>query len=413
MSLTIDEAIRRVLTFLEGVPLAPATVRYYSYCCAHVKEYYVGNELQYFTSDDAARFAEEQLSRSENGDFIKIYALIMRKAAYYIADCFESRELVWKRNKYRKTRLRGQYQQILDSFEESLSGNLSKGSVYNIVNEVRKFLSFLESSGCADIQNLTAGLLRSYVVQEAPKHTGNFINLTWPLKKFVAFLQKDGIGVSINARLLLANPAPGHERVLDAFGDDEAASLLESIDTATDQGKRDYAVVMLALDTGLRWSDIAKMELSDISWEKKELRVRQEKTGTPLILPLTVRAGEAVAKYILEARPGCDSPYIFLRLRRPYGPMLSSASPVADLMRRYYEKNGIGHYFGDGKTFHGLRRTMGTNLVKNGIPLEEVSQILGHRSVNSSRHYISLHEEMLAECCMDITPFATGKEGLL
>ena len=55
---------------------------------------------------------------------------------------------------------------------------------------------------------------------------------------------------------------------------------------------------------------------------------------------------------------------------------------------------------------------MGTNLVRNGTPLEEVSQILGHRDINSSRHYISLHDEMLAECCMDISMFATEKEGL-
>lgn len=412
MSLSIDEAIKKVLSFLESIPLAPATVRYYSFCCGHVKEYYLKNGLQCFTHDDAARFAAEQIACSENGEFIKTYALVMRKAAYYIADCFASNELIWKRNRYKQHCLCDQYQMILDSFEESLSGNLSEGSVYNIVNETRRFLSYLESTECTGIQNLTAEMLRSYVIREAPKHTGNFINLTWPLKRFIEYLQKDGLGVSINTAILLANPVPSHERVLDAFDSRETASILESIDTKTVRGKRDYAIVMLALETGLRWSDIAKMELPDISWENRTIRVRQEKTGTSIILPLTVKAGNAVAKYILEARPRCDSPYIFVRLRRPYEPMLSSATPVADIMRRYYKTNGIEHHFGDGKTFHGLRRTMGTNLVKSGIPLEEVSQILGHRSINSARHYISLHEEMLAECCMDIGPFATRKEGL-
>ena len=101
---------------------------------------------------------------------------------------------------------------------------------------------------------------------------------------------------------------PVHERVLPAFDDDETKAILESIDTSTKQGRRDYAVVMLALDTGLRWSDIAKMQLSDILWEKREIRVKQEKTDTPLTLPLTLRAGTAVADYILEARPKCSSP---------------------------------------------------------------------------------------------------------
>lgn len=412
MSLSIDEAIKKVLSFLKSIPMAPATVKCYSCCCSHVRDYCQRNALQEFSYKDAASFTAEQLKLAENGKFGKIYALIMRKAAYYVADCFETGTLEWKRNRYTITELPENYQQILGSFEESISGKLAEGSVYNIIHEIRKFLKYLEKAGCLTIQDLSADILRAYVIQEAPKHMGNYVNLTWPLKKFLAYVKKSGVALSGTFDFLLANPAPVHERVLPAFDDDETKAILESIDTSTKQGRRDYAVVMLALDTGLRWSDIAKMQLSDILWEKREIRVKQEKTDTPLTLPLTLRAGTAVADYILEARPKCSSPYVFLRLRKPYSSMLSSASPTKDLMGRYFKKNGIEHHFGDGKTFHGLRRTMGTNLVRNGTPLEEVSQILGHRDINSSRHYISLHDEMLAECCMDISMFATEKEGL-
>lgn len=412
MSLKIDEAIVKVLSFLENIPMAPATVRYYSFCCGHVRKYCQRNGIQSFMYADAATFTEEQKRRSENGDFCKTYALIMRKAAYYVADCFESGELVWKRNRYKTVELCSQHQQLLNTFEESISGPLGEGSVYNVVSEVRKFLKYMETLECHDIRYLTADIIRTYVIQEAPKHRGNYINLTWPLKKFLAYVKSCGIEVPVSPDILLANPAPPHEKVLPAFDGDETAAMLASIETCTDQGKRDYAVVVLALDTGLRWSDIAKLRLSDISWEKCEIHVEQKKTGTPLALPFTIRAGNAVAGYILNARPKCDSPYIFLRLRRPYGPMLNSASPTEDIMRGYFAKNGIEHRRGDGKTFHGLRRTMGTNLVRGGIPLDEVSQILGHRNINSSRHYIALHDDMLVECCMDISAFATAKEGL-
>lgn len=412
MSLSINEAIEKVLSFLKDVPMAPATVHCYSCCCIHVRYYCQANGLQAFMYDDANKFSDEQMARHEKGEFSKVYALAMRKAAYYIADCFELGSLAWKRNSYKRLRLCVDFQALLDDFKRSIDNKLADGSIYLIICEIRRFLKYLETSGLRDINGLTADILRSYVIQEAPKHKGNYINFTWPLRKFLAFVEGCGVEIPVTADILLANPAPPHEKVLPAFDDDETAALIGSIDTDTNQGKRDYAVVMLALDTGLRWSDIAKMQLSDISWEKHEIRVRQEKTDTPIVLPLTIRAGTAVANYILEARPRCESPYIFLRLRRPFDPMLTSASPVKNIMTRYYEKNGIDHHFGDGKTFHGLRRTMGTNLVRNGVPLEEVSQILGHRNVNSSRHYMSLDYETLTECRMDISAFATGKEGL-
>ena len=137
MSLSIDEAIKKVLSFLKSIPMAPATVKYYSCCCSHVRDYCQRNALQEFSYKDAASFTAEQLKLAENGKFGKIYALIMRKAAYYVADCFETGTLEWKRNRYTITELPENYQQILGSFEESISGKLAEGSVYNIIHEIR------------------------------------------------------------------------------------------------------------------------------------------------------------------------------------------------------------------------------------------------------------------------------------
>ena len=47
-----------------------------------------------------------------------------------------------------------------------------------------------------------------------------------------------------------------------------------------------------------------------------------------------------------------------------------------------------------------------------GIPVTTVSQPLGHGSPVSAKRYISLDVKGLMECCLDISPFATGKEGL-
>lgn len=94
---------------------------------------------------------------------------------------------------------------------KSLSQKLAKGSAYNIIHEIRKFLKYLENAGRPSIQDLTSDILRAYVVQEAPKHTGNYVNLTWPLKKFLVYVKKSGVVFSGTFDFFLANPAPAHE----------------------------------------------------------------------------------------------------------------------------------------------------------------------------------------------------------
>lgn len=51
-------------------------------------------------------------------------------------------------------------------------------------------------------------------------------------------------------------------------------------------------------------------------------------------------------------------------------------------------------------------------MIRSGVDLTTVSQMLGHNSLDSARRYISLHDEMLVECCMKMDGLQTQKEGL-
>lgn len=135
------------------------------------------------------------------------------------------------------------------------------------------------------------------------------------------------------------------------------------------------------------------------------------KTGTALKLPLTVEAGNAVAEYILNARPKTEVPYVFLRLRSPFD-RLNSRTPAANIML-LYQSEGFRHESGDGKSFHAFRRTMGTRLIRADIPLTTVSQILGHTNLDSTKRYLYLHDEKLLACCMDLSKYPCRKEGLV
>lgn len=78
---------------------------------------------------------------------------------------------------------------------------------------------------------------------------------------------------------------------------------------------------MLAAYTGLRGVDVLTLKFSDIDWRLREIRLIQSKTSKPVMLPVPVAVLNAVAEYILEARPeNTATDIIFLRSRPPYAP---------------------------------------------------------------------------------------------
>lgn len=184
------------------------------------------------------------------------------------------------------------------------------------------------------------------------------------------------------------------------FSSEELNLILKQVNKETPAGKRDYAIIQLGISSGLRAGDIANLKLKDVDWKNNEIHLTQGKTKQPLLLPLEERAGNAIIDYILNGRPKSESPYMFLRSLAPYTKFKDGVS-VSCVFRKYLKSAGIVRTTGDGKTFHGLRRTLGMkNMVIQGIPVTTVSQVLGHRSPETAKQYISLDTNGLKQCAL-------------
>jgi integrase len=271
-------------------------------------------------------------------------------------------------------------------------------------------LFFLEGRGQYDFALLTDECVKNFMESMADTHRNSMSVLTWSMRKFLSHLNDSSIS-KIKAARYLQQPAPNQRKVLPCFSEQERASILSAVDTKTHLGKRDYAILKLAAETGLRGVDIFDLELTDIDWRTCEIALTQSKTGDPIHLPLMPDVGNAIADYILHARPMSKSRHVFLRVNAPHT-KLSAAGSGKHIVNRYLEKAGINHRAWDGKTFHAFRRTYGTRLVESGVPLQTVAQLLGHRNVDSAKRYISQNDAMMRFCSLDITEYATSKEGL-
>jgi integrase len=406
----LTTAVDRILDYLRKIPLSQSTIQYYICCYTAITTYCQINLITVFSSQDANKFFEYQQSRCQNGEITRIYCLIMRKAAFVLAEYLETGTIEWKRRNYCKNYLCLNYEMTLKDFEFSLENILASGSIQLLSQTAKQFLTFLEKRHCYEFCSMKMEDVKAFIIQSAPNHKGNMVNLTWSVKKFFSFLN-DRHYSNLSVSRLLSNPIPVRKKVLPCFSQDELNTLFSVIDTSTVLGKRDYAIMKLALGTGLRAIDIISLKLTDIDWRRNEISIVQQKTGSCITLPLLADVGNAIAHYILYARPSSELPYIFLRERRPYD-KLGHGAAGANIIRRYQYKVNPNGKFGEGKTFHAFRRTAGTRLIEADVPLTITAQILGHRNLDTSRRYISLNDEMLRACCMDMSKYATVKEGL-
>jgi integrase/recombinase XerD len=181
-------------------------------------------------------------------------------------------------------------------------------------------------------------------------------------------------------------------------------ALLESIDRKSACGLRDYAIFLLIVTYGLRGCDIASLRLDDIDWHAGEIRIDQSKTRHPLTLPLTDPVAVALIAYLKEARPHTSCREIFLTAVAPIAPIRRQA--VGYAFRFRVRHSGLEIPF---RGVHCLRHSYATHLLRQGVPLKTIGDLLGHRSTESTCVYLRLDLDELREVALPL-PRPTNQE---
>jgi integrase len=399
-----------VLGVVEGVGLSADTVARYRKCCGVVVKFCDQRDLDALS----ARVVEEsvacQQERARRGEIGPDRRNALVKSARMMWEFQTTGTVVWRMmSPDPDLKLSESSRVVLKQFAAAAGLELAPGSVRLLASEIRQFLAYLDRTGRGALGTVTADDVRRFMVEVAPKRPAGVGNVVWSLKRFFAFLNAAGLS-DVRIDGLLAHAAPRRVRALPCFTREETARLLEGIETGTPCGKRDYAMVALAVSTGLRCCDIVALRLDEVDWRRDEIRLVQAKTSRPLVLPLPALAGNAVAEWILHGRPECDAPEVFTRLQAPFVKLGNSTGST--LMRRRLARAGIDHAARDGKSFHALRRTAGTRLIESGAGQPLTAQILGQARINSSSRYFALASEQVGQCCLPLDEFACTREGL-
>jgi integrase len=399
-----------VLGVVEGVGLSADTVARYRKCCGVVVKFCDQRDLDALSARVVDEFAACQQERARRGEIGPNRRKALVRSARMMLEFQATGAVVWRMmSPDPDLTLSESSRVVLKQFAVAAGLELAPGSVRLLASEVRQFLAYLDHVGRSSLGAVTVDDVRGFMVEMAPRRPAGIGNVAWSLKRFFAFLNAAGLSdVRVNG--LLARAAPRRVRALPCFTREETARLLDGIETGTPCGKRDRAMVALAVSTGLRCCDIVALRLEEVDWRRDEIRLVQAKTSKPLVLPLPALAGNAVAEWILHGRPECDAPEVFTRIQAPFAKLGNSAGST--LMRRRLARPGIDHAAWDGKSFHALRRTAGTRLIESGAGQPLTAQILGQARINSSSRYFALADEQVRQCCLPLDGFACTREGL-
>ena len=276
---------------------------------------------------------------------------------------------------------------------------------------IRRYLHYFEKRGIHSVKEIKTKDIREFIVDTGSKVlSGSLHNIFCYLRKFYKFLH--AIDDEIPERIpLFSYKIPRKTSIRNPITDDELNLIQKNINTSTDIGKRDMAIIELGASTGLRAIDIVNLKLTDIDWLKGEIHIFQSKTGKSLSLPIIPKTGECIKDYILNSRPKSECKEIFLREKAPFTSI--TAVTVAYMFNKYCEKAGIKRVAFDGKGFHSLRCRLAKNMITTGIPITTISQVLGHTNIETTKIYLSLDSENLKECSLNFENIRLERSELL
>lgn len=181
----------------------------------------------------------------------------------------------------------------------------------------------------------------------------------------------------------LDRPRPEKRLPQESLTRSEVETLMGLPDLGDPLGLRDRAILETFYSTGLRRSELIRLELDDLNRERRTLRVRFGKGRKDRVVPIGQRALQWVEKYLEDVRPllrlDPQQPALFLT---SYGEPFSR-HVLSRLVSSLFKKTGMTRP----GSCHLLRHTCATHMLEGGADIRYIQQLLGHEKLETTAIY--------------------------
>jgi site-specific recombinase XerD len=284
--------------------------------------------------------------------------------------------------------------------EELVYREYSNATIESNTQKVQLLIMFMATHGVTSSSDITIQHIENYLKtleNKAVKYVGLFL---YVFRNFFSFLYERGYVKGDLVPKLPKIRTLRNASIPYVWSKEDIKKLLCAIDRDDPKGKRDYAILLLAIRLGIRIGDIRSLKKSSIDWDRKTINLNMAKTGQPIELPLLKDIGWAIIDYLQNGRPVTNSKRIFVRHKSPFN-AFGDRNAFNKEMHRYILKAGLNMPEGQRHGMHSLRSTLARNMLEIKSPLPIISEALGHQSINTTSIYLKIDIEGWRKCALD------------
>jgi integrase/recombinase XerD len=253
--------------------------------------------------------------------------------------------------------------------------------------ELQQFTTFLHSNGLT-IENVSAEILDSYIQfrHNSGCNRKSIGTIVTSLRDFLRYANIRG-WLPVDLSSSLRGPRQfSLEQLPYAANWKDVQRLVDFYSGDSPACKRNRAIIVMFAVYGIRTSELTNLKIKDIDWGNEIITLHRAKRGRSQALPLMPIVGNALIRYFKESRRNdLGKTHLFINLLAPYDQM--STSGVYQVVSQAYHKLGISlEHVGA----HSLRHSCASHLVNSGHSLKEVSDLLGHKQLDTTRVYAKI-----------------------
>jgi integrase/recombinase XerD len=276
-----------------------------------------------------------------------------------------------------------------------LEKSLSPNSVIAYINDVNKFVRFLEDNNYKHITPAKVKLshLKKFVewLNErgvSPRTQARSIS---GLKSFYKYMLIEG-QITNDPTALLESPKIGR-KLPDILTIEEIDLLIDAIDVSTPEGQRNKAMLETLYSCGLRVSELVNLKITNLFFNEGYVKI-EGKAGKERLVPISRRAIDEINTYMgnfrntLKIQPESEN-IVFLNRR---GNKLSRVM-IFTIIKNLAEKVNLKKKISP----HTFRHSFATHLINGGADLRAVQEMLGHESILTTEIYIHLNRDYLKD----------------
>ena len=368
---------------------------------SHFQKFCQENNIESVTIPIVAQFLSEKYDIDYQNPTAGMQT-VLRRPLLILMEFYES-------GNYFKSHQRGTTTEIPEAFADvylccrefintmDIGIKSKKRKLWIIVN----FLTYLQDVGKKEIADISASDVNQYIVSKADYALATKRLQAGTLREVLDWMHRENM-VTFSGRdaFPVLRKSPKSD-ILSYYRTEEIKTIINSIDRKCTSGKTYRFIISITAFLGIRAGDLINLKFSDIDWANSRISIIQEKTKTPLTLPMPDEVKFPLLDYLKNVRhDSADNEYVLVTSYAPYT-RIHHTSSIYRMISKCIERSNLP-VNGRRKGPHALRHSLATNLLNENVPLSAIANILGHSSTRTTEIYLTVDESNLKELSLEV-----------